>query len=199
MKFSTAFVIQVLSFTSIVAFADEIGITVRGLALGESMKEFSSKLPDFECMTNSSCSYYDTITCSNSLKSQTYSSSKLIECFDRNTFGGARIVDGNAYFNDGKLSSYRLTIRSNRFQDVIEALTDRFGKPISMQSTEVQNKLGAKYLNYHGIWITGETHLSISKFCGNIEKSCISVTSKSEMLKDQANTENQKIKNARDF
>jgi len=199
MKLLIAFVIQVLSMTSIVAFADELSITFKGLALGASMKEFSSKIPDFECMTNSSCSYYDTITCSNSLKSETYSSSKLIECFERNTFAGARIVDGSAYFDDGKLSSYRLTIRSNRFEDVVEAITDRFGKPISMQSTEVQNKLGAKYLNYHAIWITGETHLNFSKYCGNIEKSCISVTSKSEILKEQVKTESQKIKNARDF
>ncbi len=179
-------------------FAQE-NITIKGMRLGVSLKEFSEKFPDHDCSSNSACYYFNTVTCLNSKGNQPYSSAKFQECLQRNTFGGSQIIDATSYFENGKLSSYRLTFGASSFDFLIEAITSKYGKPSSMTTHEMQNKLGASFINKKGLWSVADTQLTISKYCGTTEKSCVNVISQADFEAQQKSVSEQQLKSANDF
>lgn len=72
---------------------------------------------------------------------------------------------------------YVCGLAPRNFDSVEAALVNKFGPPVKTQTEEVHNGYGAKYTNITSEWKADASTLTHSRYCGNLSRSCIELTS----------------------
>ena len=58
---------------------------------------------------------------------------------------------------------------TERFSEFVQAYTEHFGKPTSVNNEPVQNKLGAKFDNHKVTWTNNESSIILEERSGNVD------------------------------
>lgn len=85
-----------------------------------------------------------------------------------------------ASMRDGRLSSISVSVRAADFDRLYDALKERFGPPMTVQESEVQNRMGAKFDNVEAAWRASGNVLLITKRTGRIETSRLEIEAAAE-------------------
>jgi hypothetical protein len=113
------------------------------------------------------------------------------------TFGGTTIKLLIMFFGeDGNLGSAMTVIPSNSYTSLLVAMKERFGEPTSTEQRELQNKLGATFVNETATWLKGDDKLMLQKYGSNVNDGLLRLSSaKFESALAQTNTKSK----AKDF
>lgn len=82
---------------------------------------------------------------------------------------------GFSYFA-GKLVKADATLPVFAFRDIVEGLTAKYGPPSSNTTEQVQNRMGATFLNEIVSWRRGNATLSVTKYTTDLETARYSLT-----------------------
>jgi len=70
---------------------------------------------------------------------------------------------------ESRLVLIDIQVASRAFDGLLQGLSDRFGKPVSVKREKVQNRLGARFTNTVAKWKRGGKSLLIKKYNGDIK------------------------------
>lgn len=182
------------------AWAQSEDITYKGVALGMSLEEYKAKLPDHQCFTNS-CMYSRELHCKylNDGRGGIMTGTQLIECMQRNTFGGVAVHTAYADFREGRLVAIRFTINASAFDILTGAAKERLGEPTKVVDRTVQTRAGAKLENREMIWERPSMILRVERYGSTINNGSASLMTPQERDRMLSEFESQKKKGAKDF
>lgn len=87
-------------------------------------------------------------------------------------------------FRDGSLSSVAVLFPGKSFRAIADALVAKFGKPSKSETSEVSNRMGAKFVQIEMSWYRYDRVLQISKIGRNVDSGVLFLTSKEYLLRD---------------
>ena len=91
---------------------------------------------------------------------------------DSETIAGVAMKGLILFFYDGKLHRIMITFDSKEYSTVLDALTEKYGKPISA-TERIQNRMGAEFENETNTWNKTEQTLKAQKYTGKITVSSV--------------------------
>lgn len=83
-------------------------------------------------------------------------------------FIGSAIVDIHVWFLDDKFAQAELRFKSAFFPTLETAFKERYGTPTLEEEKEVQNRMGAKFLNKEVTWTGPNVLIRIDKYFGTL-------------------------------
>ena len=183
------------------AWAQSDDITYKGVPLGASMEEYKTKLPDHECLTQSSCMYIRDVHCRylNDGRGGIRSGTQLQECWQRNSFGGAFLVNVNSYFREGRLVRVSFTFPTSGFNGLTEAVKERIGEPTKVVDRPVQTRAGVQLVDREMTWERPGMILTGSRYGSTINNGYATLTTPQERDRGREEAEAQKKLRAKDF
>jgi hypothetical protein len=140
-------------------------IDFKGVPFGASEQEFTAKHPDFRCSeTDARFRVGGDRGCSLFGKPDRAHKGPKHEA---GTYAGvpANIM---ARFYEDRLTSISVTIFSSHFDSVVKALTERYGKPDSLETPIVKNRMGAEFQNVKAQWKRGDVILGAEKYGSSV-------------------------------
>lgn len=139
-------------------------LTFKGLELGADKAQVLAVLPNSDCRGDS-C-YWRAQNCKGDTDAR-------IECAKGMSYGGVFPLWTAATFRDGKLATVMVMIKSEAFESLAEAMTQRFGKPDFDQSEIVQNRMGASFDQRGVSWMRGDVSLRLKKRSNKIDEGSV--------------------------
>ena len=89
------------------------------------------------------------------------------------TVAGVEVDDLSYWFfklsPEPRLAKIRISYSTNSFIKLKLALTEKWGKPTSIESHVLQNRMGAKYSGQVVYWNNGVSEIQLSEYNGNLE------------------------------
>lgn len=151
------------------AFAEEP--TIKGLKLGMSKHEAESRYKGFTGVCTKPNALGDTV-CG-------YSGNKgsLVDIPELETFAGVPAVRILGVFRDGLAHTFLVNFRAADYERVIEAMTQRWGKPAREDKGEVQNRMGARFDQLEHEWMIGGAVFRAKKRSSNVTEGQLALTS----------------------
>ncbi len=111
------------------------------------------------------------------------------------TYANVETLGSTAYFDDNKLSMVGVTIPSAGFDDVVLALSDKYGKPRSVKRSKIQNRMGASFDQLETEWAPNkETIILARRYVGTVESSSILLATKRALAVDAAQAQRKRSK-----
>ena len=105
-------------------------------------------------------------------------------CSGVTTIAGAMADVFTKTQQDGALADITMTIHTNLYSTVMEALVEKYGKPTIVDRGIVSNGFGAQAENVTSIWTRRDsTHLMVTKYAGKLTQSMIVFGTKKEKTK----------------
>ncbi|MGZ8546903.1 MAG: hypothetical protein ACXWVU_05855, partial [Sulfuricurvum sp.] len=106
----------------------------------------------------------------------TCNSSICIEDSFGNTLAGASLERPvMIMMQNNRAGMIYMQSKSNNFNQIAEAYSLKYGTPTTQNESEVQNRMGAKFLNREYTWRTLDGYISLKERAKTIEKMSISV------------------------
>lgn len=87
----------------------------------------------------------------------------------------AEAIDIN--FFEGRLAYAKLSLPSLAFDDLLAALTAKYGPPTRQDIKQVQNMAGAVFNNVFAYWDSNDGFISLIQYAGSLDKSEYELTS----------------------
>ena len=110
--------------------------------------------------------------------------SDFMSCSGVTTIAGAMADVFTKTQHDGTLADITMTIHTNLYSTVMEALVAKYGKPTKIYREIVSNSFGAQAENVTSIWMRMDgTHLMVTKYAGKLTQSMIVFSTKKEETK----------------
>lgn len=89
------------------------------------------------------------------------------------TIAGKEVQLLSVTFYDDHASIIRLLIQHSDFNNVVDALTERYGKPHSSETAQYANQLGAKFDRRTVRWLGDRSRIEAREYGGRIDRSVI--------------------------
>lgn len=149
---------------SISTAAQADGFDFKGLAFGSSVATVKEKYPDHFCSSpNEGVRTHSDVTCLLSTE-RTYAGAS------------ARIFLG---FYDDKLGHVHATLAPSDFAIVTTALRDKYGKPSSIKTEQLTNRMGVVFENQILEWKNSGTAIRARKYTSSLNESSVEIFSDS--------------------
>ncbi len=104
-------------------------------------------------------------------------------CFIEDSLAGVPGVKISYDFKNKRLYSVYGQFDARLFSIINDAFTEKYGKPASQSTEEVQNRLGAKFTNVRIMWSFIDGFLTLRRFSSSLDKSAFSFTHIDELNK----------------
>jgi hypothetical protein len=164
--------LQILIYLLFPLAASAVQIEIKGVALGASEAEVKQRFPWAECEDNK---HPDTVPRGDRnclARSYDYILDKGKEKWE-STFGGAYVKYFAFDFYAGKLHRVTIGLHPNWFDDVIETLTTKYGKPKDVSKSTMQNRMGATFINQIYTWRFGDDTIHAQRYGRDLDSSFI--------------------------
>lgn len=152
------------------------GLSIKGIALGMTKEELNATHPGFGDKCAELRREPGKVQCSYSPQSR--HEGGTIPSLDR--IGGVAPTIWLAAMREGRLSSISVRLRTADFDRLFGALKEKLGPPATVQESETQNRMGAKFDNTEAAWRAAGAELTITKRAGKIDTSRLSLESEVE-------------------
>lgn len=143
-------------------------LSFKGLELGAPRDAVLATLGDIRC-SGTRCSALPQRTCTNTDPGS--------ECFKRLSYGGALPIFLGVEFRDDRLVSVYLTFPERRFDELRDALIERFGPPTHQEASTVQNRMGASFEARQAEWKKGDANLQLKQRGSKIDEGSLFLVS----------------------
>lgn len=181
------------------AWSQSDDITYKGVPLGASIAEYKRKLPDQQC-SGTSCMYsQDECLYSKDGKRGVPSVAEIAACYERNSFGGVRVMRAHADFRDGRLVEVRFTIHADSFDPLTRAARERLGEPTKVIDRAVQTPGGVTLQNREMIWERPSMVLIVDRYGLTTDRGNVVLATPQEGNRKLEEYEARKKKGAKDF
>ncbi|MES2936173.1 MAG: hypothetical protein V4864_00740 [Pseudomonadota bacterium] len=140
------------------AQADPAPITYQGVAIGAAQDAFQSRLPDFQCQ-GSAC-IYDLTVCAGMGDARAFNAARMNGCMERTAIAGAYVTRAWAQFKNGRLARIAFTLPSDQAEKLMATVTERHGKPDTLDETPIRTQSGASFPNRRASWDVAGTSLT---------------------------------------
>ena len=174
----------ILLFAASVAGAQTPPLEVKGVPLGASMEELKAKLPAFDC-AKTSCTLFMTLYVNKQCPTRmatAQSPQVWADCVsnvrDPLKFGPANVSYYEASFMDGALGRVFIRIGQIAADQVVIALTEKYGKPTSDSVTSIQNRAGATFDSRVVVWLREDGQIRVEQRYGNVDEGAVIISSK---------------------
>jgi hypothetical protein len=139
---------------SAIAAAQTPPLEVNGVPLGVTAAQLQQAIPLFKCHA-ATCSF-DPVDAAMTQCGPVGSDYAVLECYARvgreYAFGPAHGAKYTAYLKDGRVGEFRVTFPTASADEVVTALTEKYGAPSSDRQFETQNRLGARFVGRTVRW-----------------------------------------------
>lgn len=95
----------------------------------------------------------------------------------KETIAGAPAKNVVLFIVDRKVSIIRVGFSPEDFDQVLDAMTEKYGKP-TVKDSELTTRLGAVYKNRTASWSTSDARLELSKYQGKVTDGALSIYDK---------------------
>jgi hypothetical protein len=170
---------------SIAIAAESSPIVFKGLVLGDAtFEQFRIAFPDWDCNGGAN------MHCIVQIKEACWSRKMIlggqtINCINRNTYGGVEFDGGSARFDRGTVHSVSLSYAPPRFDALVGAVADRYGKPNSQRTESIQTLAGVNLENKVLIWTSGGVVLTILKYGPRTDSGLVTLSTESSLEVDK--------------
>lgn len=110
----------------------------------------------------------------------------------RETIAGVPVKFLSLAVQDGAIKSVSVVFPSSSFEKVADAIQVKYGPPDNVRNRELQNRMGAKFLDVRMMWIDGNPQdggptMSLRKYTNDVTQSSLSIMNlpKADQLKEQ--------------
>lgn len=174
---------------------NEPRLSYKNVRIGDSIARFKFKIPLYACH-ESACSFFQS-SCESSFSSAPRASSA--ECALGTSYGGAAPKYGYATFSEGKLSSVSLTISTDQMAVLDATLTQKYGKPVKIDSTPFMNKMGNSIPNAEKTWIVEGEKLVLTYRSSVVDEGKVEISGRVADAQRKEDFEKRLKANTKDF
>lgn len=124
-------------------------LEVKGIPLGATKEQLLERMPSMTCKGN--------------------------DCGTQahDDFGGAETTGYMASFRDGKLGSFYIRFKQSGTDQIIGALTEKYGKPTQTSRQQMQNAFGARYESRGADWRFPEGSIIVEQRGGSADEGVV--------------------------
>ena len=155
-------------------------VEFKGVPMGASLETFKITNPNFECK-DSAGSVTDCYFFVSSKPCPGVYSPELTGCIDRfkkqSSYGGIQAKNFSAHFRNDALGMVLISISPQNFNDLLDALSLKYGKPHKLNHTIIQNRMGATFDDSEAKWIGNSANITLKKYSGSIDRGYVSLAS----------------------
>jgi hypothetical protein len=170
-------------------------ITFKGFALGAVRDEFLAAFPGGLCKGapehGDSCAWFPSKDCR--------SSDSESPCFKQFNYGGVLPTFMVVTFRRREFVHVRVTFPEPRFRALREAMTTRFGPPISSKTEVLQNRMGASFESERMSWARDDALLTLAQRSSRLDEGSVSLTSKNFLQSMKEEDKNEAKARAKDL
>lgn len=167
-------------------------ISLKGLAIGMTKGQMEEFAPGFGRTCVEHLERNGVIPCGFSEGSSTRPLSLA-------TLAGAQVKSWVMLMSNGALSMVMARFPASEFDGVVAALTEKYGRPKSIEKTSVQNRMGASFPQIEITWRQDGTTLVAKKLDLNIETMSVQLTSDESAARAVEDAKARAKKNANDL
>ena len=160
-----------------VACAQDDVIGFKAARLGASVAEFQAAFPDFECKPSGPCVFDRERHCVR----KTAGPIDGAACQTRNTWAGVNVVRVFASFETGVLKRVLITFRPSDLDQIVLAARERWGAPVSDETSEIQNRMGARFTNRELRWERGGVSLMVRRYGRQVDEGSAFIVSRADV------------------
>jgi hypothetical protein len=150
---------------SAIAAAPTPPLEVKGVPLGATVEQLQQAIPLFKC--HGATCIFDPIDAASAQCGPASSEPAVLDCYGRSgseyAFGPARGAKYSAYLKDGRIGEFRVTFPTARADEVVIALTEKYGTPSDDRRFETQNRLGARFGNRAVTWRRADGEITVER------------------------------------
>jgi hypothetical protein len=151
--------------TSAFAAAPTPQLEVKGVPLGATVEQLQQAIPLFKC--NGATCIFDPIDAATAQCGSVSSEPAVLQCYGSSgseyAFGPAHGAKYTARLKDGRVGEFRVTFPTARADEVVIALTEKYGAPSGDRQFETQNRLGARFVNRAVTWHRADGEITVER------------------------------------
>jgi hypothetical protein len=163
LKLATIFC--VLFATSALAATPAPPLEVKGVQLGATMEQLRGAIPQVKCY-GATCTF-DPVDVAAARCGEASAEQSVLDCYGRigtdYAFGQVHGAKYSAYVKDGRVGEIRVTFTVARADEVVTAMTEKYGKPTDDRQFESQTRLGEKFGNRAVTWSRPDGTLTVER------------------------------------
>lgn len=150
---------------SALAAAQTPPLEVNGVPLGVSAAQLQQAIPLFKCHA-ATCTF-DPVDAAMAQCGPVGPDYAVLDCYARvgrvYAFGPAHGAKYTAYLKDGRVGEFRITFPTASADEVVTALTEKYGAPSSDRQFETHNRLGAGFVGRTVTWRSTAGEITVER------------------------------------
>lgn len=158
----------------IMASAQVPPLEIKGVKLDSPISEFKARFPGASCRADgSACSAFPTDSMAAACKGIDAQCRKAV--MDQFMFGPASASMFFAMVRDGRIGALSVIVSSADVDAVVDAMTQKYGKPSSDKTGVLQNRMGASFDNREVLWNRPDGQISVTKRSADIDTGAVTM------------------------
>ena len=129
-------------------------IAVQGVPLGATLEQLQQAIPQFKCY-GATCTF-DPLDAAAAQCGEASADQSVLACYGRSgaeyALGPVHGAKYSAFLKGGRVGEIRVTFPAARADEVVAAMTEKYGKPTDDRQFESQSRLGEKFGNRAVTW-----------------------------------------------